>query len=76
MKLCHSSEFPWFLTLYPALQYNYFMIQAYTDQAKATPSCTSVSGPGFFKGSCGRALHQHHSHQYKLMNAGLSSLKS
>ena len=42
---------------------------------KATPSCTSVSGPGFFKGPCGRALHQHHSHQYKLMNAGLSSLK-
>ena len=30
---------------------------------KATPSCTSVSGPEFLKGSCRRALYyQHNSH--------------
>ena len=31
---------------------------------KTSPSCTSVSGPGFFRRLCGRAIHQHHSHQY------------
>ena len=31
---------------------------------KATPSCTSVSGPGFFQRSCGRVVNQHHSNQY------------
>ena len=45
------------------------------DRCKSTPSCTSVSGPGFFKQPCGWVLHQHHNHQYKLMNAGLSLLK-
>ena len=32
---------------------------------EATPSCTTVSGPGFFQGPYTQAVHQHHSHQYK-----------
>ena len=32
---------------------------------KATPSYTSVSGPGFFQRPCGWVVNQHHSNQYK-----------